>query len=687
MESVDAGIFFGRDASLIEALDTLRGMRETAAPRMLVILGASGAGKSSFLRAGLLPRLKRDDVHFFSLPILRPERGSISGDTGLVATLERACRTIGIETTRARIRSAVMAGPEEVQSLLSELAERLDRPFWGSSMPETRRPTLILPIDQAEELFTPEGQEEGEELLLLLRELLSKDAPPLIALFTIRSDNYERLQLARSLLQVRQRTMSLAPMPRGAYAEVIKGPAKKLEGSTRTLKIEDRLIEHLLSDIEDGAAKDALPLLAFTLERLYVEHGGDGDLTFTEYEQLGGIRGSIEAAIERALKLADADSSIPKDRQARLTLLRRGLIPWLADIDPDTGAPRRRVARLSEIPEETRPIINLLVEVRLLATDIAQGTGNRTIEAVREALLRQWSSLQGWLAEDAGQLAVIAGVRRACRDWVISGKSDAWLTHSAARLKVAEALKDRPQLSGSLEKNDWDYLGACHGAESSALVKRQRTQALFAALAVALLCFVGLGFSGFLDRAFLEGQVNWVRNTLREPSLKMGDVLTECSDFCPEMIVVPRGNFLMGSPVGVEDSESEQPQHTVKITRPLLISKFEITFNQWDACISERGCSYRPSDENWGRGHNAVANVNWGDVEQYLAWLSKKTGKTYRLLSEAEWEYAARAGSTHAYFWGDDIGEGHANCNGCQSEWDWKIRTSRLIRTELVGAL
>src|SRR5437660_3867582 len=98
-------------------------------------------------------------------------------------------------------------------------------------------------------------------------------------------------------------------------------------------------------------------------------------------------------------------------RQGRLALLRHGLIPWLAGIDPDTGAPRRRVARLSEIPAEARPLIDQLVEQRLLSTDVATETGENTIEPAHEALLRQWGLLQGWLAEDSGLLSVMEGIK------------------------------------------------------------------------------------------------------------------------------------------------------------------------------------------------------------------------------------------------------------------------------------
>ncbi len=142
--------------------------------------------------------------------------------------------------------------------------------------------------------------------------------------------------------------------------------------------------------------------------------------------------------MERAFAAADKDSRIPRDREARLTLLRRGLIPWLAGIDPDTKAPRRRVARLSEIPAEARSLIDLLVEQRLLSTDVAKDTGERTIEPAHEALLRQWGRLQDWLEEDASLLSVFEGIRRATRDWAANAKSDPWLIHRGERLKQVE---------------------------------------------------------------------------------------------------------------------------------------------------------------------------------------------------------------------------------------------------------
>lgn len=113
---------------------------------------------------------------------------------------------------------------------------------------------------------------------------------------------------------------------------------------------------------------------------------------------------------------------------------------------------------------------------------------------------------------------------------------------------------------------------------------------------------------------------------------------------CPEMVTVPAGEFLMGSPESERGrGKDEGPQHKVTIARPFAVGKFEVTFAEWDACVAEGGCTNKPGDEGWGRGRHPVINVSWHDAVQYTAWLSKKTGKAYRLLSEAEWEYAARA--------------------------------------------
>jgi formylglycine-generating enzyme required for sulfatase activity len=691
LEAEDAGIFFGRDGSIIAGLDLLRGLREIEAPRVLVILGASGAGKSSFMRAGLVPRLAREDQHFLVLPVIRPERAVLSGEAGLIASLTKALKDAGLARTLADTRAAVAAGISGIALLLATLVDSRTEAR-AVDIGEVRKPpTLIVPVDQAEELFLADGAEEAHTFLQILRDLAAGDMPALIVVFTIRTDSYERLQTAKELAGIRQHTLSLPAMPQGAYADVIKGPARRLEGSDRALKIEELLVDALLSDIETGDAKDALPLLAFTLERLYREFGGDGDLKLSEYEQLGRVKGSIEAAVERALKAADDDPAIPKDRATRLSLLRRALIPWLAGIDPETGSPRRRIARLSEIPVETRPLVALLVEQRLLATDVAKDTGEKTIEPSHEALLRQWGLLRGWLAEDAGLLAVLDGVKWASRDWTANGQAGAWLMHSAERLKTAERLTHRADLAASLERTDHNYLAACRAAERSARGRTRRVQGLIGVLIVGMVA----GLVGWFNQSrLMEGQY-WLSNVRghgltaeAERALQPGATFWECakseknySYYCPEMVIVPGGEFSMGStpeeivalrqrfPSYSTRFDSERPRRKVTITRAFAVSKFAVTFDQWDACVAHGGCT-PAGDAGWGRGKRPVINVNLNDVQQFVAWFAKLIGQPYRLLSEAEWEYAARAGTATAYPWGEEIGKFNANCRDCGSQWD-----------------
>jgi len=132
--------------------------------------------------------------------------------------------------------------------------------------------------------------------------------------------------------------------------------------------------------------------------------------------------------------------------------------------------------------------------------------------------------------------------------------------------------------------------------------------------------------------------------------LKPKDTFKDC-DACPEMVVVPAGSFTMGSPANEPQRSKSEAQARVTIAKPFAAGKFAVTFDEWDACVADRGCNgYKPDDQGWGRGTRPVINVNCDDVKAYAAWLSRKIGKTYRLLSEAEREYVTRAGTTTP-FW------------------------------------
>jgi formylglycine-generating enzyme required for sulfatase activity len=145
-------------------------------------------------------------------------------------------------------------------------------------------------------------------------------------------------------------------------------------------------------------------------------------------------------------------------------------------------------------------------------------------------------------------------------------------------------------------------------------------------------------------------------------------------DECPEIVAVPAGRFLMGSPASeAQRGLDEEPQREVTIARPFGVGKFEVTFAEWDACVRERGCvrvRHAPGppddDEGWGRGKHPAMKVAWDEAKQYVQWLSRKTGKDYRLLSEAEWEYVARAGTTTPFSTGATINPKQANYDGRQ---------------------
>ena len=158
-----------------------------------------------------------------------------------------------------------------------------------------------------------------------------------------------------------------------------------------------------------------------------------------------------------------------------------------------------------------------------------------------------------------------------------------------------------------------------------------------------------------------------------EKELKEGYTFRECKEHCPEMVVVSAGSFVMGSPdgetpvVGLDGKpkqgpqapkeegrgNNEGPQHEVKIPRAFAAGKYTVTFDEWDECVELGGCP-QLLDSGYGRGRKPVINVSWDEAQKYVMWLKLMTGKDYRLLSEAEWEYAARAGTATAYSFGDN---------------------------------
>jgi formylglycine-generating enzyme required for sulfatase activity len=271
-----------------------------------------------------------------------------------------------------------------------------------------------------------------------------------------------------------------------------------------------------------------------------------------------------------------------------------------------------------------------------------------------------------WLREHTrlGELA---------RRWIERGKPNDGLLRGQEADDAAAWASRHPREAPPITEAQQQFLAASRTMLARQARRRRQAQAVLGLVFVA-----AATYAGWVNQSYLRLRLSGAAETLRpkvltvaaERTLKPKDSFRECSA-CPEMVVVPTGEFLMGSPeseTGRKDTEA--PQHKVTIARAFAASRFEVTFDEWDACSTLGGCTYRPSDESWGRGTRPVINVSWHDAQQYSKWLSLKTGKLYRLLSEAEWEYAARAGSEQAYTWGDQIGTESAHCKGCGSHWD-----------------
>lgn len=235
----------------------------------------------------------------------------------------------------------------------------------------------------------------------------------------------------------------------------------------------------------------------------------------------------------------------------------------------------------------------------------------------------------------------LANLLRSRLDWsAVAGEAKEEIASALAELNVERSKTAEIENLLALEK-----------------ARARRNTAIAGALATAVIAVIG-----WFNLAYLKERYYWfiavrpyVLTTEQVRTLAPRDSFKECAKACPEMVVVLAGTFTMGSPNNEAGrGENEGPQRAVKIPMRFAVSKFEVTFDEWDTCVSFGPCRPVSDDSGWGRGQRPVINVDWNDAKQYVDWLSGLTGNSYRLLSEAEWEYAARANSSTAYSFGDD---------------------------------
>lgn len=472
LDEADAAVFFGRDAAIVRAMDQLRQVRDREVERLFVVLGASGAGKSSFLRAGLLPRMRRDSDHFVVLPTLRPERAALSGAQGLLPVLQQALTAAGHAFG------------------LRELRDELDRRGLATVLRRIEagthagRRTVILPVDQGEELWAADGQAEARALLNMIAGLSSPtpaaDRVRVLFVMTIRSDSLPRLQTQPVLQALSPVFFSLPAMPVSEFKAVIEGPARRHSATVRPLEISPELTDELVADAK---GPDALPLLALTLDWLYREYTTPAGtrIGHDEYQRLGGVRGVIDSAVQRALARPGQEPVIAAEPAAQEQLLQQ-LFPFIASVDPDSGEWKRRVAMrwaIREAAPQLDALVSRLVEQRLLLSDARPVPGGglevlaEVVEVAHEALLRQWSALEEWLRLFASDLSNAETLRRAANDWQRSGRDEALLVHTRGRLEAAESLLSDERLKGRFEAGDEAYVAACWARDRRQLQERE----------------------------------------------------------------------------------------------------------------------------------------------------------------------------------------------------------------------
>ena len=468
-QEADAAVFFGRSAEILDLRETLQGLRRhnRDVQRFVLILGSSGSGKSSLVRAGLIPSLKKDKENWLPIRPFRPQDEPDPIDAlafAIADTYKELHLSCDSDLLRDRLnyaRSSCGVGSRELSVIAREFSFAAGR----------RDATVIITVDQTEELFGPAAPEPGKSFLGFLGASLSASDRHLMALATLRSDflgafqNQVALQEEEIRLGLNHVPWTVDPIPIERYADLIEGPARRAG-----LVLEDNLILKL---IKDAGQPDSLPLLAFILRRLYDRHFGspqaDRQTTFglRDYDQLGGLAGAVQNAADRILK----DPNITEDT---ISQLRRAFIPGLVRAN-DEGSYSRRRAFLDELPPGSLSLLEKFVQARLLVKD---KDGRTTVEIAHEALLRTWPTLSAWLGADRDKLRQHNFIIRAAKEWNEKDRSDDYLVHRDGRLTDARELISEHRFAfpaGSVER---DYLDACKAnqlaREAAAKVERDR---------------------------------------------------------------------------------------------------------------------------------------------------------------------------------------------------------------------
>jgi formylglycine-generating enzyme required for sulfatase activity len=623
-QAAHAAYFFGRAQESKIIAD------HVAARPVTVLYGPSGVGKSSILNVGLPAALRQMADKWRAVRERRQREGEIVSSEAadwLVVRLNawqdpEKLERLAIDAVLGELARRPVRGPERLRfaPLIAWITRR------------TGRPVLII-LDQFEEYFLYRDRDRMQALEQAFANLIARRDLPVRVLIGLRDDALHQLDQLRAFApDILDTMVELRGLSDAGIQEAIRGPMARYNDAYRkgapAIAVEDALVATLVRQLKESsthfrnirapaaAALVELPYLQLALIKLWAAEGGAAATALREstlIDRIGGVVRMVRDHVNGVMETLDAKEQALCARMFdRLVTALGGKIAY-----PAAALATSEVVGPNVGQRQVEVVLNKLTgrDARILKPVLIDGAlGFETFHDVLGLPVLEW-------------------------------KREFEAKEGEARLKQAA----RRRFNGML-----------------ALVC-----VLLATISALLVWFEHRYIS---EQYYRITQVRpYVLTAAAEPTLKPGDSFEECMAECPQMIVVPAGSFTMGSPILEPDhNPSAQPPHMVTIGRAFAVSKYELTFAQWDECVAYGDCP-AIDDSGFGRGRQPLINVSWVDVQRYVAWFSKMTGKPYRLLTEAEYEYAARAGTLTEYPWGDDItlnGQTMAKCDGCGSTRD-----------------
>jgi formylglycine-generating enzyme required for sulfatase activity/energy-coupling factor transporter ATP-binding protein EcfA2 len=657
----DSKYFHGRENLTDQLLDKVR------KSNFIAIVGPSGSGKSSVMRAGLLHQLKRGEKLL----------GSGNWKVKILVPGEDPLESLALTFIDPEL-SEIAAAKE-----LKEGVKLLENSELELLIKACKSPKVVIVIDQFEEVFTLcEDVGKREQFLSCLLEAAEKLKAKLCLVLAMRADFLGKcLEREYSGLgkKIQENLICVIPMNRKQLQKAIALPAKKV-----SLEVEEELIQRMLNEIEGSPG--SLPLLEYTLTRLWEERS-DNQLKLTTYQNMGGIGGTLDS---RATEVYEQFS--PEEQQiAKLIFLN------LTQLGEGTEDTRRRVKKSELMTEKhdqaaIEKVIQKLADEKLIVT-----SENNVIDVAHEALIRHWKQLRKWLEENRDALGRQRKIEEEAKYWVEKEKDKEYLWRGTRLEEAVEILKEyaatvtlsslateflqassREQLITYLGKPEIDNLnqeGIEKGATRRSYLSKERLRELLEDETERT--GAGLAASWLLEQwgekmPVRTAEVDKQGNIQLRIVEKLPQIVVEELEegIILEMVEVLGGEFMMGSPEEEEEGKWwERPTHKVKIS-PFLIGKYPITREQWRlvATLPKVELDLKADPSTYGEegvpesiiNRYPVTTFTWYEAVEFCKRLSRLSGQKgkgyqYRLPSEAQWEYACRAGTETPYHWGQKI--------------------------------